>query len=592
MGDKRVGSVVLASALFAWGCGSTGAGGTAGTSGGTAGASGTTGSGGSNPQGTGGTSTAGTGGSSTPGTGGTGGTGGSSTAGTSGSATGTAGSGTSGTGGGSGGTTGGGGAGGGGVAGRGGASGVGGRGGTGTAGTGGTGTAGTGGTGTGGSGTGVTVNLGATRQTIEGFGLNTALSSATPDWNTFYSTTGSGLGLSIVRVAMQSNGSLSGVVPPSSVNAKVIASPWTAPANCKDNNSTTKGGHLLTTCYDSWSTSIANFAKNNKVYAMGASNEPDFASCGSSIGPPCYSDYDTMVFTANEMVAFIKVLGPKLKTAGVKLIAPEPSEWIHLWSNASATGSTVAGHPNSSDPLKCGCFSNTPTTTGCASTCAQGNGYDYGHFLAKDATAWGLIDIIGTHEYDSQKAEAWPADVDGGKRSKTIYETEVSGVHYWPNEGPSSDIANGVVVAEWIHSALVVGEASAWLYWWYQASGDNEGVIITSGTLTKRAYTIGNYAKFVRPGYVMVDVTGNSNASLLLSAFKGTDGTVAVVAVNKSTSAASVPITIAGGTAPVSCTPNVTSSSANIAAGTAVAVTGGTFTASLAATTVTTFVCK
>ena len=105
---------------------------------------------------------------------------------------------------------------------------------------------------------------------------------------------------------------------------------------------------------------------------MGASNEPDFASCGSSIGPPCYSDYDTMVYTANEMVAFIKVLGPKLKTAGVKLIAPEPSEWIHLWSNASATGSTVAGHPNSSDPLKCGCFSNTPTTTGCASNLRHG----------------------------------------------------------------------------------------------------------------------------------------------------------------------------------------------------------------------------
>ena len=77
----------------------------------------------------------------------------------------------------------------------------------------------------------MTVNLGATHQTIEGFGLNTALSSATPDWDTFYSTTGSGLGLSIVRVAMQSNGSLSGVLPPSSYNAKVIASPWTAPAD-------------------------------------------------------------------------------------------------------------------------------------------------------------------------------------------------------------------------------------------------------------------------------------------------------------------------------------------------------------------------
>ena len=476
-----------------------------------------------------------------------------------------------------------------GAAGRGGAGGsTGGRGGSGTGG----GTAGTGGSGTGGSGSGVTVNLGATRQTIEGFGFNTALSSTTPDWATFYGTGTNQLGYSIVRIAMQSNGSLSGVLPPSSYNAKVIGSPWTAPAADKDNNNTQKGGHLKTTSYDSWSTKIANFAKNNNLYAMGASNEPDFASCGSSIGPPCYSDYDTMVYTANEMVAFIKVLGPKMKAAGVKLIAPEPSEWIHLWSNASATGSTVAGHPNSSDPLKCGCFSNTPTTTGCASSCATGSGYDYGHFLAKDATAWGFIDIIGTHEYDSQKAEAWPSDVDGGKRSKTIYETEVSGVHYWPNEGPSSDIANGVVVAEWIHSAVVVGEASAWLYWWYQASADNEGVIITNGTLTKRAYTIGNYAKFVRPGYVMVDVTGNSNTSLLLSAFTGMDGTVVVVAINKGSSAVTVPITISGGTAPAMCTPNVTSSSANIAAGTAVAVTGGTFSASLAGTTVTTFVCK
>jgi O-glycosyl hydrolase len=588
VGDRRFGSVILASALFAWGCGTAGSGGEAGTGGGTAGQGGTTGIGGSNPQGTGGTSTPGNGGSTTgtagsgtPGNGGTlGGAGGSGAAGRGGTTgTGTAGTGGTGTAGGSG------------PAGRGGTTGVGGTG-TGGSSAGGSGPAGTGGKGSGGSGSGVTVNLDATRQTIEGFGLNTALSSAVPNWDMFYTATGSGLGLSIVRVAMQSNGSLSGSVPPASYNAKVIGSPWTAPANCKDNNNTQKGGHLLTSCYDSWSTSIANFAKNNKLYAMGAANEPDFASCGSSIGPPCYSDYDTMVFTANEMVAWVKVLGPKLKTAGVKLIAPEPSEWIHLWSNASATGSTVAGKPNSSDPLKCGCFSNTPTTTGCASKCATGDGYDYGHFLAKDATAWGLIDIIGTHEYDTQKAEAWPTDVDGGKRSKPIYETEVSGVHYWPNEGPSSDIANGVVVAEWIHSALVVGEASGWLYWWYQASGDNEGLIISTSSLTKRAYTLGNYAKFVRPGYVMVDITGNSNANLLLSAFKGTDGTVAVVAINKGTAAANVPITIAGGTAPASCTPNVTSSSANLTAGTAVTVTGGTFTAALAGTTVTTFVCK
>jgi len=326
---------------------------------------------------------------------------------------------------------------------------------------------------------------------------------------------------------------------------------------------------------------------------MSIANESDFASCKAK-GPPCTDDYDTTTYTAKQMVDFVKVAGPKIRAKGVKVIAPEASEWIHAWTNISATGSTVSTHPNSSDPLNCGCYGNViGSETSCAQTCKDGNGYDYGHWLAKDATAWPLIDIIGTHEYDSQKAEPWPADVDGGKRSKPIWQTEVSGVMYWPEQGPSTDINNGIVVAGWIHSALVVGEASAWLHWWYTASGDNEGLLISGSTaLTKRCYTLGNYSKFVRPGYVMVDITGNANANLLLSAFKGMDDTVVVVAVNKGTSAANVPITIAGGTAPATCTPNVTSASANLTAGTAVPVTGGAFTASLAATTVTSFVCR
>jgi glucuronoarabinoxylan endo-1,4-beta-xylanase len=238
---------------------------------------------------------------------------------------------------------------------------------------------------------------------------------------------------------------------------------------------------------------------------------------------------------------------------------------------------------------------DTATAAKCASTCSQGNGYDYGHYMAADSTAWGYVDIIGTHEYDAEQAYAWPSDVNGGKRNKEIWETEMSGVKWWPEQGPSSDINNGVAVAGWIHSALVVGQASAWLHWWYQAgtTNDNEGLVLqNSTTLTKRAYTLGNYSKFVRPGYVMVDIAGNSNTNLLLSAFKGTDGTVAIVAINKGTAAATVPITIAGGTAPASCTPNVTSATDNLTAGTAVTVTGGAFSASLAATTVTTFVCK
>src|SRR5262245_325379 len=252
------------------------------------------------------------------------------------------------------------------------------------------------------------------------------------------------------------------------------------------------GGHLLTSCYDSWSTTIANFAGSNGLYAMSIGNEPDFASCGSA--EPCNGNYDTTVFTANEMVAWVKVAGPKLQAKGVKVIAPEASEWIHNWSNTSATGS-VPGNKNSSDPLRCGCFG---TSTSCAATCTSGGGYDYGHWLAKDAAAWAAFDIMGVHEYDTQVAYPWPSDVNGGKPNKEVWQTEMSGVKWWPEQGTgsgssltgSATIENGVAVAGWIHSALVDGDASAWLYWWYQplasTTNDNEGLILQNGGDTKR----------------------------------------------------------------------------------------------------------
>ncbi len=59
------------------------------------------------------------------------------------------------------------------------------------------------------------------------------------------------------------------------------------------------GGHLKTSCYDSFSTTIANWASSNGLYAMSIANEPDFVSCGKN--DPCNGDYDTMAYTATEM---------------------------------------------------------------------------------------------------------------------------------------------------------------------------------------------------------------------------------------------------------------------------------------------------
>jgi glucuronoarabinoxylan endo-1,4-beta-xylanase len=414
---------------------------------------------------------------------------------------------------------------------------------------------------------------------MQGFGLNDSWAPAFTDAQAdqLFDPT-NGIGLSILRIGMGSDGNpLSNNIWGDIGKAKArgvttfIASVWSAPANCKSNNSVNDGGHLSTSCYDSWATTIAAFPSKVKtnagvdLYGMSPANEPEFASCGTA--KPCNGNYPTMLFTADEAVAFIKVVGPKLHalSPAVKVMTPEPSEWIHLWTNNSAPGST--------NPL-------------------NGQGYDYGHALSKDTTAWAQIDIVGVHEYDTQVAEPWPSDV---PQAKPIWQTEMSGVKWWPEEGPSSDINNGVVVAGWIHDAIVNGPASAWLWWWYQAQStdDNEGLVLKNGTVAKRLYTLGNFSKFIRPGYTRVDISGSPPSGVELSAYKNpSDGTVVVVAINTGTSSVSMPIGIGGGTAPSQVTPWVTSANDDLASKAALPLSSSSFTATLGGKTVTTFVGK
>jgi glucuronoarabinoxylan endo-1,4-beta-xylanase len=439
----------------------------------------------------------------------------------------------------------------------------------------------------------VTVQLTETKQTIAGFGINNTWAAAMDDAEAdALFDVDKGLGLTILRVGMNSSGgfmsdNISGDITKAKARGtiKIIGSCWSPPGGDKsgqtplDSSSPeNNGGHVDPTKYDSWGSTIAKFAKDNGLYAMSIANEPDFASCGTT--EPCNGNYPTTLYTAKEMVEFVKVAGKKLQDAGVLVIAPEASEWLHNWSNESASGSEPGNKP-SSDPLKCG----FPATS-----CADGEGYDYGHALWNDKTAWAAFDIMGVHEYDTQHAEPWPSDV---TEKKPVWQTEMSGVKWWPEQGPSDSIENAVAVAGWIHSALVVGDASAWLWWWYHAVGtdDNEGLVLKNKTEpAMRYYAFGNYSRFVRPDYVRVDITGAIPADVLLSAFTSPDGKLVLVAINKGTADTSVPITIAGGTAPTSFKTYVTADGKKLVAGDDGAVAGGVLTAALGKMSVTTFV--
>jgi glucuronoarabinoxylan endo-1,4-beta-xylanase len=257
------------------------------------------------------------------------------------------------------------------------------------------------------------------------------------------------------------------------------------------------------------------------------------------------------------MVAFVKVLGPMLHALNppVKLLAAEPASWGDLWTD----------------------------------------GEKYGAAILADPAAAAAVDILATHDYyatDPAKAfhpVAPPAGV-----STPIWETEVSGVMLTSQAGPSSDIANGVAVAQWIYNALVTGGASAWHYWWLVSNNDdNEGLLLVDGGTTKRLRTVGNFSKFVRPGYQRIDVSGAVPSGVQVVAFTNpSDGTIVVVAINTNSSATPLPLAIAGTKTPAQLTPWVTSANSDLAQQTAVSLPSGSATLSLAAQSVTTFVGK
>jgi glucuronoarabinoxylan endo-1,4-beta-xylanase len=416
----------------------------------------------------------------------------------------------------------------------------------------------------------VTVYLDRTHQTMAGFGITStwapALSDA--DADALFDPK-LGIGLTILRVGMSSSGEPMSSNIYSDIKKAVargvgtfIATVYSAPAKCRDTATGSTSGHLLASCYDTWATTMAAFPDKVKqntgadLLAMSVQNEPDYLANDSG---------STMLYAPAEVAAFVKVLGPKLKALNppIKLIAPEATEWNRLWTNRSV--------PGAADPL-------------------LGN-YDYGHVLAKDAGAWAQVDLVGAQMYESQAAELWPSDV--GER-KPVWMTEVCGVTGWPEAGPSSDINNGIVVARWIHDALTTGEASAWLWFWYKANGadDNEGLLLKDGTDTKRHYTLGNFSRFIRPGYARLATSGDAPAAVLLSAYSGKDGSAVIVAINQGTTPVDIDLVFSGGAAPASLTPWVTSADDNLSAKTAVSPAGGSFVVALPELSVTTFVGK
>jgi O-glycosyl hydrolase len=90
-------------------------------------------------------------------------------------------------------------------------------------------------------------------------------------------------------------------------------------------------------------------------------------------------------------------------------------------------------------------------------------------------------------------------------------------------------------MARRLHEDLTIGGVSAWHYWWLvprSDTADTNAALLAQGALTRRAYALGNYSKFVRPGAHRL-ATSATRQGVLVTAFQNAAAPeLVIVAVN------------------------------------------------------------
>lgn len=189
----------------------------------------------------------------------------------------------------------------------------------------------------------ITVNSATKYQTIDGYGAAVSIwggAWSTAETQTLVGLGANQLGLSIVRT---------GISPVSSewatqVNAlktakssgsgvKILASPWTAPAAWKTNNSRVNGGKLKTDYYDDYANhlnSYVQYMRNQGVTidVTSVQNEPDW-----------HPDYDSMDWSGTELRDFVRDQGAKVQNT--KLMVAEAVNLNYGYTDPTLSDATA-----------------------------------------------------------------------------------------------------------------------------------------------------------------------------------------------------------------------------------------------------------
>jgi glucuronoarabinoxylan endo-1,4-beta-xylanase len=421
------------------------------------------------------------------------------------------------------------------------------------------------------------VDWNSVHQRIDGFGASSAwdgswttaeadLLFSTNNNITYQSATYNGVGLSLLRNHILYASTTSASDTPTTVEANIMklaqargarvwSTPWTPAAGFKSINdiydssvatgSGINGGSYLGSGNNitnlNYASQLANYVASMKssginLYAISVQNEPDAN----------VTTYEACQWTGAQIHDFVTNLFSALATKGVgstKIIVPESESW---------SGDATLYTPTLSDP-------NT----------------------AADVSIIANHDYVPNNSVGDQTTPAAPST-----SGKALWETEVALL-----SGSDSSIENGVYYAQRIYLYMTQAQANAYHYWWLVASGSgNEGLLDTSSAPTKRLFTFGQYSRFVRPNFNRINAT-STQPSALISAYKdSTSPGFAIVVVNTNVATDVIQTFNLTNFTAASVTPWITSSTLSLAQQTAVNVTNSSFTYTVPALSVVTFV--
>jgi len=259
---------------------------------------------------------------------------------------------------------------------------------------------------------------------------------------------------------------------------RYMSTVWSPPAWMKDNNNVV-GGRLRPDKYQAFAEYLSMYVRGYKqhhgieIYAISPANEPDVNV-----------KYSSCHWTGQEFHDFLKVLIPVFERDKItaKLILGEHSAWTE-------------------NPVL---------------------------VSLEDPVTAARVDIVGVHAYGNVARMPFPpVSVRSGtlvatlKLKRKIWQTEAANLgRNYPG------IRDGVYWAKVVHTHVAENRANAWFYWWavsqYGGGGSLTHLDLEKKTFTvdKRLYTIGNYSRYVRPGYFRVEVGGEMAPGVLVSAYK------------------------------------------------------------------------